>query len=132
VGVRRKQKKDAEKLGVAGVVATDDEADWQTLPMLDAIADTVGGPTTGKLLSKLKQGGIVASVVGETPGAKERGVTVRAMRTHPDSARLARLGESAARGELVIPIGKRFSFDEVREAHRVAEQGGVGKVLLLP
>jgi NADPH:quinone reductase-like Zn-dependent oxidoreductase len=35
-----------------------------------------------------------------------------------------------ADGELVIPIGKRFPLDEAAEAQRLAEQGGVGKVLL--
>jgi NADPH:quinone reductase-like Zn-dependent oxidoreductase len=131
-GVRGRQKKEAEALGVEGVVAIDDEAEWQRIPELDALADTVGGATTGKLLSKVKHGGIVASVVGEPPGAKERGFEVRAIRTRRDSARLAKLGESAARGELVIPVAKRFSFDQVREAHRFAESGSVGKVLLLP
>ncbi len=131
-GVRSKQKREAEQLGVEGVVAIDDDSDWQRMPDLDAIADTVGGATTAKLLSRLKRGGVVGSVVGEPAGAKERGIAVRAMLTRRDPARLALLGESAARGELVIPVGKRFSFDQVREAHRVAESGGVGKVLLVP
>jgi NADPH:quinone reductase-like Zn-dependent oxidoreductase len=131
-GVRGKQKKDAESLGADGVVAIDDDHDWEHLPELDAIADSVGGPTTGKLLSRLKKGGTVASVVGEPPGAKDRGFTVRAIHTHLDSERLAKIGESVARGELRIPIGKRFSFDQVREAHAVAEAGSIGKVLLLP
>jgi NADPH:quinone reductase-like Zn-dependent oxidoreductase len=131
-GVRGKQKKEAESLGVEGVVAIDHDTEWQRIPELDALADTVGGAPTGKLLSQLKQGGIVGSVVGEPPGAKERGFVVRVVRTRLDSARLAKLGESAARGELVIPVAKRFSFDQVREAHRFAEGGSVGKVLLFP
>ena len=34
------------------------------------------------------------------------------------------------RGELEIPIGKRLPLSQVREAHRLAERGIDGKVLL--
>jgi NADPH:quinone reductase-like Zn-dependent oxidoreductase len=130
-GVRARQKGEAVALGTSGVVALDDEHELAGLPALDALADTVGGQTTARLLAKLKPGGVVGSVVGEPPGAKERGLTVRAIFTHPDSKRLGELAEAVARGELKIPVGARFPLAQVREAYRLAEGGGMGKVLLV-
>jgi len=129
-GVRGKQVTEAEKLGADSVVALDDAAAVGRLPALDAIADTVGGEVLARLLPKLKAGGRVGSVVGEPAGAKERGLTVRAIQTHPDSNRLASLAQAVAAGELVLPIASRFPLSKVRDAHRAAEHGAAGKVLL--
>jgi NADPH:quinone reductase-like Zn-dependent oxidoreductase len=114
------------------VVALDDDAALAKLPELDCIADTVGGQTIATLLAKVKAGGIIGSVLGEPEGAKERGLTVSAVRAQPDSARLAKLAAAVADGSLVIPIAKRFPLAEAAAAHEFAERGGVGKVLLLP
>ncbi|HZL20854.1 MAG TPA: NADP-dependent oxidoreductase [Polyangia bacterium] len=130
-GVRAKQRAEAAKLGADVVIALDDESDVAKLPPLDAIADTVGGETTQKLLGKLKPGGTVGSVVGEPPGAKERGFVVRAMMTHSDPKRLAELAQAVADGKLVIPIARRFPLDQAAEAQKVAEGHGGGKVVLL-
>jgi hypothetical protein len=62
--------------------------------------------------------------VGEPPAASGRDLRGRAVFTHQDSKRLRELAEAAARGELKIPIGKRFPLAQVREAHRLAERGG--------
>ncbi len=131
-GVRARQKAEAGALGADAVVALDDGREVAALPALDAIADTVGGETTVRLLPKLGPGGVVGSVVGEPPGAKERGITVRALVAHPDARRLGELAEAVARGDLKIPIGRRFPLAQAAEAHRVGERGGAGKVLLVP
>jgi NADPH:quinone reductase-like Zn-dependent oxidoreductase len=55
---------------------------------------------------------------------------VRAVLTRQDAARLAQLGEAAARGELVIPIAARFPLARAREAQKLGERGASGKVLL--
>ena len=129
-GVRAEHEVEAAKLGVHGVVALDDDREIDTLPMLDALADTVGGETAQKLLRKLKPGARIGSTVGEPTGAKDRGFVVHAFASRPDAARLAELTAAVASGELVIPIARRFPFDEAAQAQRLAEQGGVGKVLL--
>jgi NADPH:quinone reductase-like Zn-dependent oxidoreductase len=129
-GVRSRQKEAARRLGV-DVVALDDEGELKRLPRVDAIADTVGGETLQRLLSKVKPGGTVGSVLGEPPGARERGLAVRAHLAHPDARRLAALAESAAAGKLVIPIAKRLPLTQVREAHTLAEKGAGGKIILL-
>ena len=129
-GVRAAHEVEAAKLGVHAVVALDDERQLEALPELDALADTVGGPTTQALLPKLKRGGRIGSVVGEPPGAKELGLVVRAFMVHPDAKRLEELVADVAAGTLVIPIERKFPLGEAAQAHVLAEKGGVGKVLL--
>jgi NADPH:quinone reductase-like Zn-dependent oxidoreductase len=129
-GVRRRQLAEAQKLGVSSVVALDDDAAIANLPTLDVVADTVGGPTQAKVTSKVKNGGIVASTVGPPPGDKARGVIGKGMQSHPDAKRLASLANAFKSGEVQLPIAKRFPLNEAAKAHRFAEGGGVGKVLL--
>jgi len=129
-GVRGAQKAEAAKLGAHGVVALDSEADLSTLPPLDGVADTVGGPILAKLFSKMKPGATIGSVVGEPEGAKERGLVVRGAMTHPDAARLEALARSVAHGALVIPIVKRLPLSQAREAQQLAEHHAGGKVIL--
>jgi len=131
-GVRSKQVDEAKSLNVDGVVALDDDAAVAQLPALDCVADTVGGQTIEKLLPKIKASGTIGSVLGEPPGARERGLMVCAFFTHPDSSRLSRLSAAVAAGSLKIPIAKRFPLAEAPAAHALAEQGGIGKVLLMP
>ncbi|MBN9683608.1 MULTISPECIES: NADP-dependent oxidoreductase [unclassified Corallococcus] len=130
-GVRKKQVEEARKLGVDGVVALDDPKDVAKLPTLDAVADTVGGEAVAAVLGKVKHGGTVGTVVGEPKGAKEKGLVVRSFMAHPDARRLEQIAQSAAKGDLVIPVSRTFKLDDAREAQKVAEQGGVGKVLLV-
>jgi NADPH:quinone reductase-like Zn-dependent oxidoreductase len=129
-GVRRLQQEEAAKLNVE-VVAIDDDSAIAQLPQLDAIADTVGGQTIQKLLGKVRTGGVIGSVLGEPPGAKERGLVVRAYSVHPDGRRLAELARAVAAGELVIPIARKVPLAEIREAQTLAARGPGGKVVLL-
>jgi NADPH:quinone reductase-like Zn-dependent oxidoreductase len=129
-GVRRSQQEAAAKLNV-DLVALDDDSAIARLPQLDSIADTVGGQTIQKLLGKVRTGGVIGSVLGEPPGAKEHGLVVRAYRVHPDGGTLAELARAVAEGKLVIPIARKFALAEIREAHTLAERGAGGKVVLL-
>ena len=130
VGVRANQKDAAAALGVDGVVALDDESDCRRLPTLDGIADTIGASVTEKLLDRVRRGGVVASVASDPKGAQEHGLEVRHHSAHPDPERLARLVRAVADGALVIPIAKRFTLAQIREAQQFAEQGGGGKVIV--
>jgi NADPH:quinone reductase-like Zn-dependent oxidoreductase len=131
-GVRSKQVDEAESLGFESVVALDDDSALADLPALDCVADTVGGETISKLLPKIKDNGIIGSVVGEPKGARERGLMVSAVMAQPDHARLVYLAAAVAVGALKIPIAKRFPLVEAPAAHALAERGGIGKVLLMP
>jgi NADPH:quinone reductase-like Zn-dependent oxidoreductase len=131
-GVRAAQKEQAAGLGCERVVALDDEAEVAALPPLDAIADTVGHQTLVQLLSHLRPGGTLGSVVGEPSAAAGRGFMVRALWAHPDAKRLGELVEAVARGELIVPIAQRLPLAQAAEAQLLAEHGGAGgKVLLL-
>jgi NADPH:quinone reductase-like Zn-dependent oxidoreductase len=129
-GVRKTQLSAAATLGAERVVAIDDPASVAGLPQLQGIADTVGGETVVALLPKLAPGGRLGSVLGEPPGAKERGIQVRSIQVHADPARLAQLAQEVASGTVVVPIAARFPLARVREAFRAAGQGRGGKVLL--
>jgi NADPH:quinone reductase-like Zn-dependent oxidoreductase len=130
-GVRGAQEVEAAKLGADGVVSLDSDAEVAKLPLLDAIADTVGGPTLARAFGRLKPGAIIGSVVGEPAGAKERGFVVRGGMTHPDAARLSALAQAVADGKLVIPIVKRLPLAQAREAQALAEHHAGGKVILM-
>jgi NADPH:quinone reductase-like Zn-dependent oxidoreductase len=130
-GVRGSQVGEASRLGAAGVVAIDDDAEIAKLPVLTGIADTVGGDTIKKLYAKLKSGGVIGSVLGEPAGAKERGFVVHALMTRPDSAMLAKYAAAVAEGQLVIPIAKKMPLARAGEAQAFAEKHAGGKVLLL-
>jgi len=129
-GVRQKQRTEAQTLGASTIVALDVDSELANLPMLDVVADTVGGSTLAKVLSKVRNGGVIASTVGPPPGDQERGVIGKGMQTHADSKRLAGLAEAVMAGKLKLPIAKRFPLAEAASAQRLAEAGGISKVLL--
>jgi NADPH:quinone reductase-like Zn-dependent oxidoreductase len=132
-GVRKTQQQAADELGADHVVAIDDEAAIARLPELDSIADTVGGQTIAKLLSHLRSGGRLASVLGEPAAAKGRPIVVRAFVAQPDAELLGRLAQAVARKQLTIPIAERLPLAKASEAQARMEQGRVqGKILLLP
>jgi NADPH:quinone reductase-like Zn-dependent oxidoreductase len=131
-GVRGSQREEARTLGLDGVVALDDDADVAKLPLLDAIADTVGGDVIQKLYIQLKPGGTIGSVLGEPPEAKDRGFVVHAFTAQPDSAMLARYAAAVADGKLVIPIAERFPLSRAGDAQKFGEtKHPKGKVLLV-
>ena len=129
-GVRASQKRAAAELGVDGIVVLDAERVGDDVPMFDAIADTVGGAVTQKLLAKVRPGGVVGSVVGEPAGARERGLDVRTSWAHPDGERLAAVLRAVAAGSLVIPIAKCLPLAQIREAQQLAQHGAGGKVVV--
>ena len=126
--VRGSQLTAAAELGVAGFVVLD--GDRGDVPTFDAVADTIGGAPMQNMLDKVRRGGVVGTVLGEPAGAHERGVEVRRVSAHPDSERLAALLRAIAEGSLVLPIAKRFSLSQIREAQEFAQQGPGGKVVV--
>ncbi len=127
-GVRGSQQRAAAELGVDGIVVLDGAAG--AIPVFDAIADTVGGAPMQKLLDNIRRGGAIGTVVGEPPGARERGLEVRQVWAHPNPDRLGTLLQAIAEGALVMPIAKRFSLAQIREAQQSAQSGAGGKVIV--
>jgi NADPH:quinone reductase-like Zn-dependent oxidoreductase len=131
-GVRKGQLKQAAELEADEVVALDDEQAMDRVGFLDAVADTVGGQTGEKLVAKVKQGGVFASVLGPPANARMHPtVHVEAVRVVPDAAMLRTLAEDVAAGRFRIPIDRILPLEDAAAAHAAAEQGGIGKVLLV-
>jgi NADPH:quinone reductase-like Zn-dependent oxidoreductase len=131
-GVKKSQMKEAAALGADQVLALDDAAAMEKLGFIDAVADTVGGETAQKLLGKVKQGGVFASVVG-APGNASMHPTVKieGIKAVPDAAMLRTMAEDVVAGRLVIPIDRMVPLAKAGEAQAAAEKGGIGKILLL-
>jgi NADPH:quinone reductase-like Zn-dependent oxidoreductase len=129
-GVRAGQRAEAEKLGADEVVAVDE--DLGGLKDLDAVADTVGRDVIDRLIPHIRKNGVLATVVGKPKSADGRDVQVQEVWATTDAPRLEQLAREIASGEFVIPIAKRFTLAEIREAHQLAEKGAGGKVLLTP
>jgi NADPH:quinone reductase-like Zn-dependent oxidoreductase len=129
-GVRAKQRAEAEKLGVDEVVAIDE--DLSGLKELDAVADTVGRDVIDRLIPHIRKNGVLATVIGKPASAEGHDIQVHEVWSVPDAHRLSQLAQEIAGGEFTIPIAKRFTLAEIREAQELAEKGAAGKVLLTP
>jgi NADPH:quinone reductase-like Zn-dependent oxidoreductase len=130
--VRKSQLKEAAELGADIVIALDDPDAMQKLGFIDAVANTVPGPTSELLLGKVKPGGIFASVVGPPANAAlNPTVQIAAMMSKPDAIALRTLAEDVLAGHLKIPIDRMLPLEQAAEAQAAAEKGGLGKILLL-
>jgi NADPH:quinone reductase-like Zn-dependent oxidoreductase len=131
-GVRKGQIEEARALGADRILALDDETAVAGLELLDAIADTVDGPTATKLIGKLKQGGVFASVLSAPTNAAEYpSISVKTMQVKADPQVLSHMAEAVRSGRLSIPLGQRFALKDANKAHAAAEKGAAGKILLV-
>jgi NADPH:quinone reductase-like Zn-dependent oxidoreductase len=131
-GVKRSQMKEAASLGADQILALDDDGALEKLGFVDAVADTVDGETAQKLLGKVKQGGVFASVLGPPANAKMHPtVRIEAIQSVPDAGTLRTMAEDVVAGRLVIPIDRMVPLADAGKAQAAAEKGGIGKILLL-
>lgn len=132
-GVKTEQKEEASSLAVDQIVGIDDTAEIGELPQLDAIADTVDHDVIGKLLPKLKPGGVLGSVLGKPKEAEGKDIRVEAFTAQPEAAILRQMVDAVRDGKLVIPIARKMKLREAGEAQALIEKGSAGgKVLLIP
>jgi NADPH:quinone reductase-like Zn-dependent oxidoreductase len=131
-GVLKRQIEGAKTVGADQYVATDDDAAIANLPLLDAVADTVGGRTAEKLVAKVKPGGVFASVIGKPENAADHpSVKAEFVFSKFDRETLEFMAEAVRDGKLVIPISLKLPLSEAAKAHATVEKGGVGKILLV-
>jgi NADPH:quinone reductase-like Zn-dependent oxidoreductase len=131
-GVRRKQTEMGKATGADRVIALDDEASMKSLEPLDAVADTISGPSADELIGKVKKGGVFASVLGAPSNATAYPeVKIETMQVKPAPATLVRMAEAVTAGKLHIPLGQRFALADAGKAHLAAEKGAAGKLLLV-
>jgi NADPH:quinone reductase-like Zn-dependent oxidoreductase len=131
-GVLKRQMDEAKTLGADQVVATDDATEVANLRQVDAVADTVGGKIGEALIAKVKPGGVFASVNGAPQNAGSYPSTkVVAVFSKFDRKTLQFMAEAVRDGKLVIPISQKLPLSEAAKAQAMAENGSVGKILLV-
>ena len=132
-GVRKKQLEQAVALDLGGFVAVDNPDAVASLEALDAVADTVNGPTAALLIGKVKAGGIFASVLGPPQNSADYpSVTVVPVFAHSDTKALLEMARAVVEGQLAIPIAAKKPLREAAAAHELVAKGVNGKVLLVP
>lgn len=132
-GVRGRQLEAAQDIGADRVIALDDESALDALEPVDVVANTVRGRTAQQILGKVRPGGVFASVTGAPAGAQDYpSIRVVAFVSKQDAKALQHLAQSAAAGKFNIPIDRRLPLKDAAVGHATVEQGGTGKVLLLP
>ena len=131
-GVRSRQLDEARVLGVADVLAIDDDEAIGKLAV-DAVADTVGGAVAAKLLARVKAGGRFgyASVLPEGAAALHPQVKITRVFAQPDPSKVREFLDDQRDGKFALPIGRRLPLQDAAEGHRLGEKGGIGKILLL-
>jgi NADPH:quinone reductase-like Zn-dependent oxidoreductase len=132
-GVRGRELESARSLGVSGVLAIDDDKAIENFPLVDAIADTVGGDTAAKLIARVKPNGSFgyASMFPEGAAAKNPTVKVTRVQAKPDPSKVREFADDVRDGKFVLPIGARMPLKDAAEAHVLGEKGGIGKIILL-
>jgi NADPH:quinone reductase-like Zn-dependent oxidoreductase len=131
-GVRKKHLEQAGHLGAKSIVSLDNADAISNLQPLDAVADTVDGATAEALISRVKTGGIFASVLGPPQNSgKFPGVKVVSVFAQADAQVLIQMAQAVAGGKLEIPIAAKMPLKDAAKAHALIEKGTSGKVLLL-
>jgi NADPH:quinone reductase-like Zn-dependent oxidoreductase len=132
-GVRARQLSEARVPGVSATVAIDEDSAIAALPMVDGVADTVGGETAGKLLGRVKEGGNFGyvSVLPEGAASLHPGVSISRVFARPDPSKVREFADDIRDGKFQLPIGRRMPLREAAEAHRLGQAGGAGKIILV-
>jgi NADPH:quinone reductase-like Zn-dependent oxidoreductase len=132
-GVRGKELEAARSLGVADVLAIDDDLAIESFRLVDAIGDTVGGEVAVKLIGKVKQGGSFGytAVFPEDAGARNPTVKITRVGARPDASKVREFADDVRDGKFVLPIGRRMPLRDAAEAHVLGQKGGIGKIVLL-
>jgi NADPH:quinone reductase-like Zn-dependent oxidoreductase len=132
-GVRGKQLDEARSLAVSGVLAIDDEDAIAKFPLVDAMADTIGGEAAAKLIAKVKPSGRVgyATELPASAAAQNPAVQCTRVLAQPDPSKVREFADDVRDGKFILPIGRRMPLRNAAEAHVLGEKGGIGKILLL-
>jgi NADPH:quinone reductase-like Zn-dependent oxidoreductase len=130
-GVRKKQIPEALALGAIAAIDISDDDEIARLGIVDAVADTIGGPIGVKLIGKVKPGGNFGSVVGPPANAAlNPTIHINAIMAGPSPATVVHYAEAIRDGKLKLPLDRVMPLADAAEAHAIAEKGGVGKIVL--
>jgi NADPH:quinone reductase-like Zn-dependent oxidoreductase len=132
-GVRARQLPEAQALGVSDAVAIDDDSAIAKLPMVDGIADTVGGDTAARLIARVKNGGHFgyASVLPDGVSKLHPTISITRVFARPDASKVREFADDIRDSKFILPISRRLPLRDAGEAHALAQRGGAGKIILL-
>ena len=105
-------------------------------PQVDVIIDAIGGDHIDRSLKVLKEGGTIISLpsgVSESVGGKAAAQNKKGIffLVNSNEADIISLSDLFAAGKLHSRIAKVFSFEEVKQAHKMIETGKTaGKVVM--
>jgi len=130
-GVRKQEIDKALALGATAAIDVNDDAALQSLGLVDAVADAIGGPLANKLLSHVKPGGTFGALTGPpSDAALHPTVTVKSFGSHPDAKAMLHYAEAIRDGKLKFTIDLLLPLANAAEAHTKGEKGGIGKIVL--
>lgn len=131
-GVRKKHLDQAAGIGADSAVAIDDEESLKQLGLVDAMADTIGGEVATKLLAKVKQGGVVGTVVTPQPDMTlHPTLQMNHIFTTPDASKLREFLDDVRDHTFQLPIDRMIPLEKAAEGQVAAEKGGIGKIILM-
>ncbi|MBV6853663.1 NADP-dependent oxidoreductase [Xanthomonas campestris pv. mirabilis] len=94
-------------------------------------AISAAAPVAGHLIAQVRDGGRVVSIVPVPEGANANGrVTIQEIYHRTDAATLDAVLEAAVRGELLVPIARTFTLEQLGDAQQAAAAGAQGKIVL--
>lgn len=132
--IRPSSRQAVADLPLAGILDVEDVSSFERIDQFNALADTVGGATAEGLIKYIKPTGAIASIAVpgiELPAGSTQKLTQYVVQF--DADRLAKFYVDLLRFNRNLPVAKRLPLDEVGEAHRLAEEGGLGgKIVLIP
>jgi NADPH:quinone reductase-like Zn-dependent oxidoreductase len=132
-GVLRSQLDQSQSIGADETVALDDPAAFASIAQVDLVANTLRGKSATALLSKVKDGGIFASVTGAPDGSNNYPkVRVVPFQSKQNRGTIELIAHAVNDGKMAIPIGLRESLKNAGDAQAAFTKGGIGKVLLVP
>jgi NADPH:quinone reductase-like Zn-dependent oxidoreductase len=132
-GVRKSQLAEARALpGVIDAVDLEDDAAMERLGLVDAVANTLMGAITEKLLAKIKQGGTFGSVADTPPNAHlHPSITVTRIMAQPNAATIRHYAEAVLAKKIDLPIERILQLKDAAEAQHLGEKGGLGGKIVL-
>jgi NADPH:quinone reductase-like Zn-dependent oxidoreductase len=103
-----------KKLGADEIINYKTQKFDEILKDFDAVFDTVGGDTTNRSLTVLKNGGIIVSMgqPADEQMAKEKNISVIAQMSKVSTQSLNQLSELIDKGFITVNVEKTFSLDE--------------------
>lgn len=102
---------------------------------IDLVVDAVGGPTTGRFLRVIKEGGALFPVFplgfSGADEARKRGITVSGTQVRSSGAQLQQVGRLLDEGTFRVVIASTFALADTNKAHERAAGGPIqGKIVL--